>query len=931
MEINSMKWVIIDLETTGLDPKKDKIIEIGAVLLSDKGERRHFHSLINPEEPLRRVITELTGISDEMLLGQPLLEEILPDLIQFIDDAVPVAHNASFDGSFLEPYLGAGSDEWLDTIVLSKMVFPMLESYSLTNLIEYFDIDTPRHHRALADAEATADLFLLIREALRKTDKGILAAWVSLLSDSHFVYCDFLEEFDPDMFAEAYLPPKPSAAKEGDELSDHDGETEKYIIDRREMRRVFDDEDGLKRFVSGYRPRESQIQMADAVCEAFNNDEYLLAEAGTGTGKTIAYLVPSVLLSLKGGHPVIVSTHTIHLQDQIMRKDIPELNNCFRGAIRSALIKGRNHYLCFRKWEWEYENGDHDDAFFMARILPWVCETEDGDGDVLNLNKYEKRTWQRFSASSENCLGVRCPYYHSRCFVRRARKEGERAHLIIINHSLLLTDSVMGGGILPNSGYLIIDEAHQLETVAENSLGGSFSFYDHVGMISELTSILQKLLRRVSLPDLYAKEESLDKTREKQDFLSDLMDELRENGEKGKECFSAIKELLDYCAKYEQMTFRTLRISEKIRSRAFWSDTETAIENLRLWYEDILNQLSRTAALFDAELEEDGNEKEKIRFAVIRSALTENAAILTSFLGGEEENTVAWLEEGNERALYPILKTAPLRIDQALAKTLYSHKESVVFVSATLSVNRNFKYYRETCGIDLAEKKVSELLLPSPFDYKKHAALLAATDVPLVGTVSEFDYLDHIAETVISLTAAAKGRTLVLFTSHMHLREVYRRVEKPLMEKGINVLAHEISGTRSTILKKMREDSRTVILGANSFWEGIDIAGENLSLLIIVRLPFWPPDIPTIAAKSDLLKAENRNAFAELSLPQAIIRFKQGFGRLLRKENDRGIVCVLDKRIYEKRYGSDFVDSLPVPTLYHGTVEEISRLIEEKL
>ena len=207
--------------------------------------------------------------------------------------------------------------------------------------------------------------------------------------------------------------------------------------------------------------------------------------------------------------------------------------------------------------------------------------------------------------------------------------------------------------------------------------------------------------------------------------------------------------------------------------------------------------------------------------------------------------------------------------------------------------------------------------------------LVAAKDLPLVTSVSEYEYLDKIADAVIRLTTASNGRSLVLFTSHVQLREIFRRIEKPLSEKGITALAHEISGNRTSLLEAIRENSKTVILGANSFWEGIDIAGDNLSLLIIVKLPFWPPDMPTIAAKLEQMEAERRNSFMELSLPQAVIRFKQGFGRLIRKEDDRGVICVLDRRIYEKRYGSQFINSLPVKKLYPLTVEEIAGFIEK--
>lgn len=926
-----MEWVIIDLETTGLNAKRDKIIEIGAVRIDKNGNRETFQRLIDPEISLTPDISRLTGITDDMLYGQPLIEDVIDDFVDFVGDATPIAHNAAFDGSFLEPYLGIPGDSWLDTISLCKMAFPMLESYALVNLTEYFDIGTSAHHRALADAVATADLFELMEKEFATVDKGIIAAWVHLFGDRHKVYRRYFERFEPDAFAESYLPPKSVYTKDSDGDDEEEENPEKYIIDREELRSYFEADDGLKQYVSGYRPRASQTTMALAVCDAFNHEDYLLAEAGTGTGKTIAYLMPSVLESLYGGQPVVVSTHTIHLQDQIMKKDIPELNRCFGGNIRAALIKGRSHYLCYRKWENSYEADDREDAFFMARVLPWVCDTLDGDGDALNLNGFERRTWHRYSAATENCLGVRCPYFRSRCFVRRARREAEQAHLIVINHSLLLTDSVMGGGILPKTDYLVIDEAHQLETVAESCLGMSLSFFDHSGAVSELSSVLQKLYRRISFPGLYATEQTLEKVREQQTFLEELTENLKANGDKGKDCFFALKEAMSFYAQQRSGVSRTLRIDERIKNSDFWADAEIALENLSLWYEEIRNLLNKTAAHFETELEEDGYENDKIRFSVVRGNWAENSEALLAFLAGERENVVSWLEEGNERTLYPIIKTAPLLIDEALAKALYRYKESIIFVSATLSVKGNFRYYRNTCGIDLAHKEVRELLLASPFDYDHQSVLLAATDVPLVGSVSEYEYLERISDTIISMTSASKGRALVLFTSHMHLREVFRRVEHPLREKGITVLAHEISGSRSTLLKRMREDSKTVILGANSFWEGIDVAGENLSLLIIVRLPFWPPDIPTIAAKTDRLKAENRNAFGELSLPQAIIRFKQGFGRLLRKEDDRGVICVLDKRIYEKRYGGDFVDSLPVSKLYHGSVKEISHLIETRL
>lgn len=927
-----MEWLIVDLETTGLSPSKDDIIEIGAVKIDERGNRTTFQTLVDPGYSLPYEITRLTGITDDMLNGQPSIDEVIDDFIGFMGNAHLIAHNASFDGAFLEPYIGLPKEEWLDTIELSKMAFPMLGSYSLANLTEYFGIVNSEHHRALADAEATADLFCLIEQAFAAADKGVIAAWVHIFSDRRPNYLYYFKRFEPASLCEKYLPPKQDKQEESYDDDDERNEpTEDYLIDKELLKQCFEGDSGLKQYIDGYRPRQSQMIMTEAVADAFNNGEYLLAEAGTGTGKTVAYLLPAIFKSLYGNSRVIVSTHTIHLQDQIIKKDIPELNMYFKGQVSAAILKGRNHYLCYRKWEQEYINGEKEKALFLAHLLPWVVETEDGDGDPLNLNSFERREFQRFSAASENCFGPRCPYFRNRCFVRKARRNAEKANLIVVNHSLLLADSVMGGSAIPKAEYLVIDEAHQLETVAESSLGTSMSFFDHNNLVNEILSVLGKLYKHISLPSFDSQDISLERLKSNQDFLNEIIADIKENEEKGKECFIALKEFTEFYKQNKNSFSRTIRIDERCRLSAHWEEAEIALENLAIWYREIANRLATVVSRFEEQFDEDGFEGEKIRFAVAQSSWCEKTNALNAFLAGEPENNVSWLEDSNERTLYPVMKTAPLRIDEALASTLYETKDSIIFVSATLSVKQHFDYFRDVCGINLIEKNTAELLLPSPFDYEHNSLLLAVNDLPLVGTVSEYEYLESIADAVIGLTAAAKGRSLVLFTSHMHLREVFRRIEIPLKEKGITVLAHEISGSRSTLLKKMREDSKTVILGANSFWEGIDVAGDNLSLLVIVRLPFWPPDMPVIAAKTDRLQQEGRNSFGELSLPQAIIRFKQGFGRLLRKEDDRGIVCVLDKRIYEKRYGSDFVDSLPVEKLYSASVKDIVNLIDRRL
>ncbi len=922
-----MDRVIIDLETTGIDSKRDKIIEIGAVRIDAAGNRREFHTLVDPQCPLNHVITELTGITDEMLVGQPYIENVASDLFDFLANAVPIAHNSGFEAGFLRKYTGYEPEDWLDTITLTKIAFPYLGSYSLANIVQALELLNEEPHRALADARATELLFNTIVRQLTQVDKGIIAALIEILEPNYPIYGDFLRQFDPEILAPRYLPPKVS----GQDVEELPPPDENYYLEEHIIKDYLEGEDGLKRYVANYCPRSAQVEMALKVGEAFNDGSFLLAEAGTGTGKTVAYLLPAALMAYYGHARVLLSTHTIHLQDQIINKDLPDINQLFNNSLRSTLVKGRSHYLCYRKWHNAYNEDDIDNPLFMAALLPWVAETQDGDVDVLNLNSYERREWQKYAASSDTCLRGHCPYYRSKCFVHRVRKQAENSHIIVINHSLLLTDSMMEAGTLPHCDYLIIDEAHQLDKVAEENLGYTLTFFDHVALMADTKKFLGQMFKLSAFPGLFNNDAELEDIQEKQDFLSNLLASFDDNAIKGDLMFGALKDCYSSFHESKGTLSKAWRIDRKARQQKRWREAETLTENYLVWINELVLAVKKVKEYFDNELNDEGNEKERYRAQEISCKLAEFSAALYYFIHSESEDMVAWLEQGNERVVYPIMRLSPLKVDKTLAENLYANKESIIFVSATLSVNNKFKYFRENCGLNLTERPCEELLLPSPFDYERQSLLVAIKDTPNVGEVSEYEYLQKLSDTIIQLVTASQGRALVLFTSHTHLREVFKNIEKPLADQGIEVLGHDISGGRNIIIEKMREQKKTVILGANSFWEGIDIAGENLSLLIIVKLPFWPPDMPVLAAKMERLNEEGRNNFTELSLPQAIIRFKQGFGRLLRQEGDRGIVCVLDRRIYEKRYGAQFINSLPIKKIYPATVKEISKIIMEKL
>ncbi|MEE0775446.1 MAG: exonuclease domain-containing protein, partial [Bacillota bacterium] len=646
------------------------------------GHTEEFQTLVDPGISLPSVITELTGITDEMLEGQPSIEDVIPDFLDFIGDAVPIAHNASFEAGFLRPYLGLENEEWLDTITLAKIAFPTLGSYSLANIVTSLELTNEAPHRALADARATTLLFQAAEKKFAAMDKGVIASLIEILAPSYPVYGDYFQRFDPDTLAPRFLPPYNKIEK----IEDVVPGDEAYEINLKKLRDYLEGSEGLGSLIEDYQPREPQIQMAEKVGEAFNSGSFLLAEAGTGTGKTIAYLLPAAMVSLEGGFRVVLSTHTIHLQDQIINKDIPDINRLFHHQLKTSLVKGRNHYLCYRKWSAAFADPEKDNAVFLTHLLPWVVETEDGDGDFLNLNSRERREWQKFSAAGDTCRRGHCPYYRSKCFVHRIRRKAEQSHLVVINHSLLLTDSMTAGGTLPSSDYLVIDEAHQLDKVAEENLGYTFNYFDHVSLHNEIRRSLQKLLKMAAFPGLFSKEEELEAMKERQNYLKNLLADFDDRVVKGDEMFIALKQCYYQFHQSRNPVSKTWRIDSRVREAPLWRETETYLENYHLNLTELTKALKRLSMEFEDELNDDGNEKEKYQLSYLMCRLEEGLNAVYYFLRGESENMVAWLEEGSERMLYPILRLAPVKVNEILAENLFAAKESIVFVSATLSV-----------------------------------------------------------------------------------------------------------------------------------------------------------------------------------------------------------------------------------------------------
>lgn len=907
-------YIVIDIETTGLDPRRDKLIEVGAVKIKRGLVIEEYATLINPERMIRPEITELTSIDDEMVAKAPVYRDVLPDLRAFLEDGILIAHNASFEESFLGQDLP--DHEFLDSLALAQIAFPAQNSYSLENLVRSLALGSYDAHRALEDARMTAKLFTLCLQTLDSFKPQLKANLHSISRDIQNPLARLIRERteaasrDEDKLI---LEPQgrlgKNKAREG-EIS------ESYELDVEEMAEYFKPGGYCEKRLPGFESRPQQFTMCQEVARAFKSKNFLLAEAGTGTGKSLAYLLPAAIFAKKSGKQVAVSTHTINLQEQLLEKDIPMLRQALGQDLKAAVLKGRGNYLCLSLYRSYINQGEERHLVFLSRLAVWLSRSEKGDGNELNLNSRERWQWNMLSASRENCLAPFCRNANQACFVARSRQDAENADIFILNHSLLLANATLEKSILPPLPYLIIDEAHHLEKTAESQFAQSLDFYDILYQLGRLQRLERKkqsgLLPRLK-KDLAGFFENPDEQAKAEGKIALLETALAKTVEAGSEFFKALQASYLEDAQKSGYFPATLRIDYNLREEERWF----AAENMGEIFSSELKHLSRLLYRLWEELslaENDHPQHKRLESKDFLKGIDANLKMssdnLTEMFKGTE-GFVVWLEFPKEDKC-PSLQMAPLALGEALHSTIFQEKEAVILTSATLTAEKgSFKFYKERTGLDLLDVAPRELVLPSPFDYKSKALLAYCTDIPDPSSHSEIHFTDAVAKAIFQLVKASKGRAVVLFTSHAQLKAVYNELRRPLAKEGVSLLAHGISGNPTSLLERLRSEGNCCILGANSFWEGIDVSGSALSLVIVVRLPFWPPNTPIMQERIEKIEAQGLNSFKSYSLPQAIIRFKQGFGRLIRTQEDKGVFCVLDCRVYSKFYGRSFEKALP--------------------
>lgn len=690
---------------------------------------------------------------------------------------------------------------------------------------------------------------------------------------------------------------------------------------------IFGASGGLSRRLEGYERREGQLQMAAMVAETLEHDGVLLAEAGTGIGKSLAYLVPAAIWSQEHGEPVVVSTFTRGLQEQLVTKDIRLASDALVASggdpVRGVALKGRSNYLCLRRWMSEASSASSDAALdsLKIKIAIWLETTVTGDRAELILTPAEERAFASLSATTDNCLQTVCrSSYGNRCFFNRSRLEAQRANIIVLNHALLFASLGEENSVLGSLDKLVVDEAHHLESVATNQYSFAVSGPRVDRALSEFatlqgTSIIGLCGRAVeALSASGALQAKPANARKALETLRGAVTSVERGKHWADLLFQAAARFVednDDTSNYAV----TRRVLDSTRNQPNWQIVLESWESLDAVFADLL-QTSRwlLGELGDAAGQSEA--LEKIEPALLdlsgwRRELEEMQARLRAVVAEPEPGFVYWLA-GRRNAAEASAFGAPLDVADLVAGDLLSRTSSAVLTSATLRSQGSFQLLRHQLGIEDA----TELVLPSPFDYRKSTLLYIARDVP---DPRHSNYLEVVRESIAGMAEALDGRTLALFTSHAAIRSIQQRLRDELATLGISVLAQDIDGSPNQLVERMKRNPRTVVLGVAAFWEGVDVPGDELSGLVVTRLPFDVPTDPLFAARSEQFE----QPFIQYSLPRAALKFRQGFGRLIRSASDHGVVAVLDSRIYAKGYGSTFLQALPECTVRHGSVADL--------
>lgn len=918
--------IVLDTETTGFDPARCSLLEIAAIRMRGGETVGEFHTFVDPGLTIPPEIVELTGITQDDVEDAPCPQDAVAALAEFAGNRNLVAHNARFDQGFVMRQARPGmlSGQWIDTLALSQIVLPRLRSHRLVDLAAAFGLSSPSH-RAMDDTVSLGALWRILLAGIQAMTPGLAASIAELSPQTDWPLRPY--------FAQAALeqpgidfslrrnrtertqalsqPPRPDA-----------DEVPLSFCDESHIEAAFSPEGIMGTMYPGYEERPEQLGMAQEVAACLREGDIRVIEAGTGVGKSMAYLVPIAYGARENKVTMGVATKTNALMDQLVYQDLPHLRAALGDDLNYVALKGYDHYLCLRKLEHMIrgrQDADGDLITMIATLLSFTAQTSHGDLDALSIG------WARLpradiQANANDCLKKRCPFFPRRCYLHGARRAAMSADIVVTNHALLFRDMQVDNGILPPIRHWIIDEAHGVEGEARRQLSSSISSRDletTLGRIANpkngITAVIGKRAGGFEGGDmLYG-------------VTADIENRVGQIQLLAAEFFAALAELPSPNARDNgSYNIITVWIGAEVRAGSTWRELCGCGTKLAdaLW--GLNGRLANLISMLEQFEGEFANQLAEL--SGITCGLKGDVDALRLILDGTDDRFVTSLQlDRNPRRPMQALEAMRLDIGESLAADLYPQTRSLVFTSATLATAERepFAHFLRATGLDrVTDKPVCTAMFASGYDYEHNMSVLLPSDMPEPNSPGHHDAFLRL---LYEVHVAMGGSVLTLFTNRREMEAFYRELKPLLANEGIELVAQ----TRGTSTKSLRDrflsDRNLSMFALKSFWEGFDAPGDTLRCVIIARLPFSRPDDPITRERE---VRDGRAAWGRYSLPEAVMDLKQAAGRLIRNSTDSGWLVLADARLQTKNYAKSFLRAMPTPDIRTLATDEIARLME---
>ena len=929
------RFIAFDFETTGLQVETDRAIEVAAIMFKDGKPADRYSTLINPQIPISDLIANITGITNEMVADAPLEKEIIDDLFNFLDEYPIVAHNTPFDVSFLQAMAERHNKKFIDriyydTLTLSRAFLFFQPAHNLSAVSEYYDLSSEGAHRAEKDTENCGEVFVELLHEVASYDLNLISSIISFLNP--------FQVYNKDLFINiGNLLTKRGDLKNGlvssglakpqnKNIFFHEAGTD---ISTTNSNDVFGENGLLNKTFDTYELRPNQIKFSDYVDNIMCSQGGIgVVEAGTGLGKSMAYLYPAIKYSHLNSNdsPIILSCYTKHLQDQLFKNDLPTLTNAIDVSIKAVLMKGRNNYLCKTRFSWLINSSDKmlnaEEAMNLLPLLVWLEHTTTGDLDECPgfTNGFTYRLMGLIHSEQGFCTSSICAK-HDGCFFGPLRKMAYQSNLIVVNHALLISDAQSKSdideslGFLPESHAVIIDEAHNLTKAAYHQLT---QIFDHRSLNYTFDRIDPKHNHSVrwnnKLRTIAAVHPKFEITRNE---LTNLVDSGRD----------AIKTFFD---KMTSNAFHHFDPDSKYSTKIIINDLnehftplEKELNELKRSLHSLRNHIRKLREdLLDIdETKEDFLELHQL-FDRSEGSLSDMLILTESITSKQNKDYVYWYEGvfrniSNTTQLILTVNMAPIEPGCELANSLFKSVDYCILTSATLRTRLSFDYFLNRVGLDSVEfDDLTTAVYESPFSYNDQV-----TYYQYAG--SDGQRPDIIAKTILYCHQKFNKRMMVLFTSRAQLDNTLQLLKQMSRGSELPVFAQKRQTSRMGLIRGMKQIKNGILLGTNAFWEGVDLPGDLLEVLMIIKMPFDVPTEPTVKAYGKMIESQGGNSFMDYALPESVIRFRQGFGRLIRTTYDEGIFIVMDDRIVNKRYGISFSESIPVQMQVFRHIDDI--------